>query len=284
MSLLQSFDTEKTINSGQEFLWQRIGNSWYGIHGKSIIRFQAGESLKLESFPSDVSAQTVFRLDDDIEAIINNISQDTFVKDLLKRYPGLRLMRQDPEQCLFSFLCASNTSIPMIRRMLFSLCSRFGSPVQFNGHRFYTFPSADLLDKASEAELRALGLGYRARAIKAAAREITAGRLNLESLKKGSYQDARERLLQVYGIGPKTADCILLFSLDKTEAFPIDVWIARALGNHYRWIHGIKPVAKLSPHQYEDLSGKIRLYFGKYAGYAQQYIYYHMRQVAGRRW
>jgi N-glycosylase/DNA lyase len=91
-------------------------------------------------------------------------------------------------------------------------------------------------------------------------------------------------LLQVYGIGNKIADCVLLFSLEKLDAFPIDVWIARALSSYYSWLHKIKFQDKIAPHQYEQLSDGARKYFGKYAGYAQQYLYYHTRQVAGKKW
>jgi len=284
VSLLQHLDAELSINSGQEFLWERVGNKWYGIRGGSVVRFSAGESSSLKSFPDGVSAEEVFRLGDDMGAILGEISRDPLVKSLVAAYPGLRLMRQDAEQCLFSFLCASNTNIPMIRRMLRSLCARFGKQVRVDGQKFHTFPSAKVLDRATEAELRASGLGYRAKAIKAAAKEIAKGGLDLESLKKASYDDALVRLLEVYGVGPKIADCVLLFSLEKLDAFPIDVWIARALASHYDWLHGKKMSDKLTARQYEDLSGEMRRYFGRHAGYAQQYLYYHMRQAAGKRW
>lgn len=284
VSLLQHLNAELSINSGQEFLWERVGSSWYGIREGSVIRFSAGDPQGLRSFPDGVSAEEVFRLGEDVGAILGEISCDPLVKSLVAKYPGLRLMRQDAEQCLFSFLCASNTNIPMIRRMLRSLCAQFGKQMQVDGRKFYTFPSARVLDRATDAELRAVGIGYRAKAIKAAAREIAQGGLNLESLKKASYDDARARLLEVYGVGPKIADCVLLFSLEKLEAFPIDVWIARALASHYDWLHNKKMSDKLTWRQYDDLSGEMRRYFGRHAGYAQQYLYYHTRQAAGKRW
>jgi N-glycosylase/DNA lyase len=284
VSLLQHLNAELSINSGQEFLWEQVGGVWYGIHGQSVVKFPAGDPLKLEAFPHNVSAHEVFRLGDDMGAILAEMSRDSLVKSLVTLYPGLRLMRQDPEQCLFSFLCASNTNIPMIRRMLHSLCRNFGEKVEFDGRTFHTFPSAKALDRASEAALRKAGLGYRARAIKAAAKEIAKGSLDLQSLKNAGYGKARERLLQVYGVGPKIADCVLLFSLEKLEAFPIDVWIARALAGHYDWLHGKKMSDKLTERQYEGLSNDMRNYFGRYAGYAQQYLYYHMRQTAGKKW
>lgn len=284
MSLLQHLNAELSIQSGQEFLWEQIGDKWYGIHGGSVVRFSSLDPLALESFPQCVSASDVFRLDDDSAAVMAEISRDPLIRDLVAKYPGLRLMRQDPEQCLFSFLCASNTNIPMIRRMLRALCTKFGKKVEVDGNKFHTFPSAKVLDRASEVELRAAGLGYRAKAIKAAAGEMALGTLDLESLKKASYADARERLMQVYGVGPKIADCVLLFSLEKLDAFPIDVWIARALSGHYAWLHGRKMSEKLTARQYEDLSMEMRRHFGRYAGYAQQYLYYHMRQAAGKKW
>lgn len=284
MSLLQHLNAELSINSGQEFLWERIGDRWYGIRGGAVVRFSAGEPLGLESFPRGISAEDVFRLGDDLNAVLGDISRDPLLKNLVRLYPGLRLMRQDAEQCLFSFLCASNTNIPMIRRMLRSLCSQFGGQVQVGDLKFHTFPSAKTLDRASEAELRKAGLGYRAKAIKAAANAIATGTLDLAQMKKAGYEEARDELLKIYGIGPKIADCVLLFSLEKLDAFPIDVWIARALASHYDWLHGKKMSDKLTAGQYEDLSGEMRRYFGRHAGYAQQYLYYHMRQVAGKSW
>lgn len=286
-SLVQHFNPELCVNSGQAFLWEKINGSWYGIHGGRVVRFTAGADGMAEfaSFPDGRAVvQSMFRLDDDIGAIVAEISKDALVRRLVKLYPGLRVMRQEPEQCLFSFLCASNTNIPMIRRMLYTLCKRFGSKMAADGMEFHAFPAAKVLDRIGEAELRACGLGYRARAIKSAAAMIADGRLDLDSLKKASYEDAKTELLQVYGVGPKIADCVLLFSLDKLEAFPIDVWIARALAGHYRWLHGRKIGGKLAARQYGDLSASVRAHFGKHAGYAQQYLYYHMRQAAGKKW
>jgi N-glycosylase/DNA lyase len=127
-------------------------------------------------------------------------------------------------------------------------------------------------------------LGYRVKAIKAVAENIVNGDLDLDALRKAQYEDAKKELLKVYGIGNKIADCVMLFSLEKLEAFPIDVWIARSLAKHYRFLSDSKFGEKLSPLQYLTLSAVMRSYFGKYAGYAQQYLFYHMRQQAHRKW
>jgi N-glycosylase/DNA lyase len=284
--LCSSFDPVASINSGQVFLWEKHSNSWYGIHGDRVIKFtQSDGYVEFCSFPEDKSCdQKIFRLDDDIKKIFEEISHDPLVCRLAKAYPGLRLIRQDPHQCLFSFVCATNTNIPMIRRMLYNMARKFGRLTKVDGMGFFTFPSAADINRATVDELRGCGLGYRTKAIKAVADAITGGRLDFDSLKKASYYESRKELLQVYGIGNKIADCALLFSLEKLDAFPIDVWIARALANHYSWLHKSKFSDKIAPHQYEQLSEIARKYFGKYAGYAQQYLYYYMRQAAGKKW
>ncbi len=287
-SLPKDFDPVVSINSGQVFLWEKNGNSWYGIHGDHVIKFTVtyNDRFEFSSFPESTMCKyyRIFRLDDNINKILDHLSHDPFMHRLVRMYPGLRLMRQDPYQCLFSFLCASNTSIPMIRRMLYLLTRKFGSRVQVDGKDFFTFPSATSIHRASINELRSCSLGYRIKAIKAAAELIVSGKLDFDLLKRASYERAKQELLQIYGVGNKIADCILLFSLEKLDAFPIDVWIARALASHYARLYKIKFSDKITCCQYRLLSDGARKYFGMYAGYAQQYIYYHMRQDAGKKW
>ena len=284
--IFSSFDPVISINSGQVFLWENLKNSWYGVHGDQVIKFtQSDNGIEFLSFPEDKSCdQKIFRLDDNIKKIFEEISHDPLIRRLVGAYPGLRLIRQKPHQCLFSFVCASNTNIPMIRRMLYNMTRKFGKHIKVDGIDFFTFPSAADINRASVDELRGCGLGYRTKTIKAAAYAIASGRLDFDLIKKASYCESKKELLQVYGIGNKIADCVLLFSLEKLDAFPIDVWIARALASHYSWLHKNKFHDKIAPNQYEQLSDEARRYFGKYAGYAQQYLYYHTRQVAGRKW
>lgn len=285
-SLHQSFDPVVSINSGQVFLWEKHGDSWYGIHGEHVIRLTRVDShVEITAFPEDGSCDhRMFRLGDDARSIFREISRDSLVRRLVRMYPGLRLIRQEPHQCLFSFVCASNINIPMIRRMLYNMTRKFGRSAIVDGMEFFKFPSAADISRAGIDELRACGLGYRAKAVKAAADAIAIGQLDFDALKNATYEEAKKELLQVYGIGNKIADCVLLFSLEKLDAFPIDVWIARALAGHYNWLHNKKFGNKISPRQYEQLSGTAREYFGRYAGYAQQYLYYHMRQAAGKKW
>jgi N-glycosylase/DNA lyase len=281
-----SIDAITSVNSGQTFLWEQIDDSWYGVDGNRLLKISVEKTeVAFSCYPEQEHwERTFFRLDDNMAEIESDLSSDQTLAAIVKKYPGLRLLRQDPEQCLFSFLCSSNTNIPMIRRMLRNLTRKFGKKIYSDGREFFAFPSCTTLASASIAELQSCGLGYRAKAVKSAAKTIASAELRLSDLKQLKYEEAKSQLLEVYGIGNKIADCILLFSLDHTDAFPIDVWIARALISHYSEICKCYVGEKLTARQYELVSETMRIHFGKYAGYAQQYLYYDIRQRIGRSW
>jgi N-glycosylase/DNA lyase len=167
--------------------------------------------------------------------------------------------------------------------MLRKLSVKFGERKAFDGLDFYTFPTVDKLAFASVNELRDCGLGYRARYVQATARKIHGRRTRLESLKTMTYLEARKNLVEFPGVGLKVADCVLLFSLEKMEAFPVDVWVKRVILNHYTNQLPELLVKKLSTHdslsnsEYEKLNAFGRSYFGQYAGYAQEYLYHYER-------
>jgi N-glycosylase/DNA lyase len=297
---LNSLNPEITVNSGQMFLWENYKNSWYGVYKSHILKFSLDhknsgkatyDHLYFDSLPElDNWQELVFRLDDDINYISSCLTNDNMISQLFKKYSGLWLMRQDPFQCMISFACSSNTNIPMIRRMLKNLCRKFGIKREIDEKKFFTFPTTKSLAKASINELCSCGIGYRAKTIKSLTEKIIIGTLNIEELSRCKYDEAKEKLLGIYGIGNKLADCILLFSLEKTEAFPIDVWIARSIHSYYRALLNQESFnldlksTKLSPNKYNLLSKIMRQHFGKYAGYAQQYLYYHMRCSANKKW
>lgn len=297
---LNSLNPEITVNSGQMFLWENYKNSWYGVYKSHILKFSLDhknsskgtyDHLYFDSLPElDNWQQLVFRLDDDVNYISSCLTNDNMISQLFKKYSGLWLMRQDPFQCMISFACSSNTNIPMIRRMLKNLCRKFGIKREIDQKKFFTFPTTKSLAKASINELCSCGIGYRAKTIKSLTEKIIIGTLNIEELSRSKYDEAKEKLLGIYGIGNKLADCILLFSLEKTEAFPIDVWIARSIYSYYRALLNQESFkldiksTKLSPNKYNLLSKIMRQHFGKYAGYAQQYLYYHMRCSANKKW
>ncbi|MGA9151350.1 MAG: DNA glycosylase [Candidatus Nitrosopolaris sp.] len=188
-----------------------------GIYGDNVIKFSVSTN-NFDSYTRSNKNTTihfcshpeverwerkVFRVDDDIKKIISSISKDTLVYKAIRKYPGLRLMRQEPHQCIFSFVCASNTNMFMTRKMLMSLCKKFGYKIIFDGKEFYTFPSVSSLNKASINELQLCGVGYRAKAIKAVAKHIVSGSLDIDNLIRIKYHDAKEELLKIYGMSTK---------------------------------------------------------------------------------
>ncbi len=274
-----------TINSGQVFLWNILNGYWYGIYGNNVARVSVNNNvLEVSSYPEPLNGEYVFRLDDNLNAIIRKICKDSVMKEAVSTLKGLRLMRQEPYQCLLSFICATNTSIAMIRMMLTRMCARFGRKVEYDGFKFYLFPEPKRLASASINELCKCSVGFRARFIKQAASVIQSEKIDFENLKRASYEDAKEELMDVLGIGQKVADCILLFSLEKLDSFPVDIWIARAISNYYaNLFDGQLFEDKISPKTYRLLSTKMREYFGPYAGYAQQYLYCYARNKTEKR-
>jgi N-glycosylase/DNA lyase len=267
-----------TFKSGQIFLWYNIKDIYYIIHGSNVLKVSIDDTehlISYESRPYSVDAAKFFRLDDDLDAIRHSIDKDKIIREAMNEFNGLRLLRQEPFQCLVSFICATNTSIKHATTMLNNLCRRFGKSVELDGLVFHTFPEAKVLANASISELCSCSLGYRARYVKHASLEYPS--IDIEYLKGASYNEAKDRLLEIHGVGNKVADCILLFALEHTEAFPIDVWISRAVASYYGRFANING-RKLSSRQYMQIADAMRAYFGRYAGYAQQYLYCYARR------
>jgi N-glycosylase/DNA lyase len=201
--------------------------------------------------------------------VLAAIDRDPVMRAAIDSCRGLRVVRQPFFECLISYLCATNTNIPAVRCRVEALASRYGEPAA-DGGETRAFPSADALRNASEADLRACRLGYRARFARAAVATVRANAAWEVEAPLLSHDEARDRLMSLPGIGPKAADCILLYALGHLDAFPVDVWIRRILARHYRPELGDGP---LSPSLYEAARAFGRDRFGPYAGYAQVYLF-----------
>ncbi|MGD0405772.1 MAG: DNA glycosylase [Candidatus Bathyarchaeia archaeon] len=283
MRLDVSFDLDFSLCCGQVFRWKKIGEWWYGVVGENVFKIrQLGAELEFENV-SEKFVTCYFGLNDDLEQISCCIGRDDYIRKALRKFAGLRIVRQEPWECLISFICATYKSIAAIELMLSKLSLKFGERKIFDGLDFYTFPTDGKLAFASENGLRECGLGYRAKYVQATAKKIHEGKIELERLKAMPYLEARKTLVEFPGVGLKVADCVLLFSLEKLEAFPVDVWVKRVILNHYANLFPEALVKKLSTHEslsngeYEKLNAFGRSYFGKYAGYAQEYLYHYER-------
>ncbi|KAG2474994.1 MAG: DNA repair protein [Nitrosopumilales archaeon] len=269
-----------TINSGQVFLWEKIDKNWYGINGKEIFCIRQNP-FKLSS--STKKSSDLFRQTDNVEKILKNISKDEIVRASTKKFQGLRLIRQNPFQCYISFICSSNTNIKNIKQMLQKLCKKFGRQVKFEEKYFFTFPDPQTLANASLRDLLSCGLGFRAKSVKKASKDVIVKKVDFDHLKKIDYITAKETLKSVRGIGNKIADCILLFSLEKLEAFPIDRWTWRILKKYYSEKFELQNKT-LTEKKYEEIHEKIVEYFGPYAGYAQQFLFKMERDLNQKKW
>lgn len=269
---------DQTINSGQVFLWKKTDDIWYGVDGQNVFSASQDNTSSLKKDELDF-----FRKSDDLEKIFKDISKDKTIKSAVKKFSGLRLLRQDPFQCYISFIVSSNSSIQNIRSSLYRICEKFGKKTTFHGMKFHLFPEPKRLANASNAELLSCGLGYRAPFVKKAAMSVTEDVIDFDFLKKADYHTAKDALLGVFGIGNKVADCILLFSLDKLESFPLDRWILRSLQNYYldKFSFGGKT---LTDKKYQTLHSELVEYFGKYAGYSQQFLFKTIRDENQKKW
>ena len=275
-------DVESSINSGQVFLWERDGDIWYGIDGGSALSVDAsGAAPQICAHAG--AAPDIFRQGDDMRRIIAEISRDRAVARAVGRFPGMRLMRQDPFQCLITFIASANSNIPRIKGTLGRLCSRYGGRAELDGRGFALFPAPARLARASPAGLRSCGLGYRAKYVRQAAAMVSSGRLDLESLARAPYDEAMEALLEIPGVGGKVADCVMLFSLEKLDAFPLDRWMSRILEEGYPG-EGFGSMTGITPKRYAELHARIAARFGPYAGYAQQFLFKAGRQDARGLW
>lgn len=274
-----TIDIDNSINSGQVFLWKKIKKNWYGVDGQNILKINEGG--KIESIQN--TKIDFFRKNDDIQKIIKSISKDKTVKKAISQYEGLRLFNQDPFQCMISFIISSNSNIQKIKNSLEKISKKFGTKLVVQNEEFYLFPKPEKIAKASINEIKTCGVGYRAPFIKEAAKMVTSKKINFEYLKNSDYNETKRNLRLIPGVGNKVADCIMLFSLNKLDAFPLDTWMIKILERYYSNEFHIE-TKTITEKQYEILHKKIVDYFGPYCGYAQQFLFKMERENYEKKW
>ena len=274
-----SIDIDNSINSGQVFLWEKCGSDWYGINGQDILKINKNAVIKsIQNSKTDF-----FRKNDNMQEIIKSISKDKTVKEAIKQYEGLRIFKQDPFQCMISFIVSSNSNIQKIKNSLEKITKKFGVKVEIENKEFFLFHKPEKLANASIEEIKKCGVGYRAPFIKQAAEMIFSKKIDLEYLEKLDYKEAKKNICLIPGVGNKVADCILLFSLNKLEAFPLDTWMIKILEKYYSNEFKIE-TKTITQKQYEILHEKIVKYFGPYCGYAQQFLFKMERENYNKKW
>jgi N-glycosylase/DNA lyase len=289
LRLTVPFNLDATLCCGQVFRWERRGEWWLGVvEGRVVKVRQCGCELEF-SGADEAFVKRYFCLNHDLQWISEEVGRDEHVRAALRQFWGLRLIRQEPWECLASFICATYKSVAAIRLMLGKLSLRFGERLTFEGGKFCGFPSAAQLAGASVSDLKACGLGYRAKYLLESSRMVSAGGYDVETLHAMTYSEAKHALLAFPGVGLKVADCVLLFGLGKLEAFPVDVWVKRILLRHYAehfpagFVRKLSSQKGLSDSAYKGLNEFGRTYFGGFAGYAQEYLYHYERCLGNRK-
>lgn len=274
-----AINVEISINSGQVFLWRKNGEYWDGINGQDVLRIDnSGKIKSYQNIKTDF-----FRKKDNMDEILKSISKDNTTRKAVKKYHGLRILNQDPFQCLISFIVSSNSNIQKIKTSLEKMSRKFGTKVEFENQEFFLFPNPKKLAKASINEIKNCGVGYRAKFIKEAANMIFSKKIDFESLKKSNYLETKESICSIPGVGNKVADCIMLFSLNKLESFPLDRWMIRILEKYFFNEFQLE-TKTITKKQYDILHEKIVNHFGPYAGYAQQFLFKMERENYKKKW
>jgi len=290
------FDLQATVESGQSYLWNRAdgktyenlhaygGDAWYetvvdsipGVTDERVpvrVRQEGGVHDGTLHWESSVDAvpllEHLFRLDDDLDAILDATPDLPLLERAYEAYEGMRLTRDPAFPCLISFICSAQMRVARIHGMQRRLRETYGDSVALDGETYHAFPTPDQLASRTEAELRDLSLGYRAPYVQRTAEMIATGEANPREAERLPYEEARESLTRFVGVGDKVADCVLLFSLGFLEAVPLDTWIRTTIEEYY-------PDCERG--NYADTSRAIRERFGgEFAGYAQTYVFYHLR-------
>jgi len=271
-----NFDLESTLTCGQTFCWHRIGGELYGEGPNKFYSFKEGKPLIVEEAEGRIEVRTeldrekveaALGLDHDLESILNGF-EDEKIQEAKDEFWGLRVLQDDFFPCLISYLCSPQMRIPRIKQMFNEMAREWGETVEHDGHEMLRFPTQKELSEAIEDQLREIGVGYRAKYIVETLDILEEEDFDHEEIREMDYEDAREEMKQLYGVGDKVADCVLLFSLGFKEAAPIDTWGKKALEAHYPEIHS---------EDYDEVSRNMRDYFGENAGYAQEYIFHAAR-------
>ena len=276
---MHTINVENSINSGQVFLWEKKDQFWYGINGQDVLCVSKNGAI------SSYKNQKIdfFRKKDNFGLVLSSISNDKKVREAIKKFPGLRILRQDPFQCLISFIISANNNITKIKNNLENMTKSYGKKVKYKNQEFFLFPKPKILAELKINEIKDLGVGYRAEFIKKAAEMVVFKKIDFEFLKKTNYKEAKKIIIEIPGVGDKVADCVMLFSLDKLDATPIDRWMIRILQKYYVKKFLIE-TKSITPKQYNMLHEKIVNYFGEYAGYAQQFLFKMERENYQKKW
>lgn len=260
-----NFDLKQIFDCGQCFRFNKHKtkeNTYCGVaFGKYLEVSQDNEKVYFHNTTKEIYEDvwhSFFDIDNNYGSIISSFADDKMLSEAATFSSGIRILKQAPWETLCSFIISQNNNIPRIKGIIENMSIAYGEEFDMNGEKFYSFPTPKALADAGEEKIFALKTGFRAKYIYDAACKIESGKINLDSIFNMNLEDAMQTLMQIKGVGPKVASCVLLFGFSKYEAFPIDVWVKKILAKYYA----------------DGVSSHL---CGSNAGIAQQYLFYYER-------
>ena len=282
------FDLALTLDSGQVFHWESLGEGFVGTIGeRAFFMEQRGEVLKVrdsrrlrespvcEARPLPSIVARYFSLDHPLKKICASLPNDSVMQEAAAFCRGLRIIRQPKWECLATFITSSMKQVAHIRQISRSLRRRFGNAKSLGEVMIYAYPSAETIAALDERMLRQCALGYRAKNLLRTAQLVAERTVDLEALSNLPDDELRARLCDLPGVGTKVANCVMLFAYERLRAFPIDVWVERVLREKY-----FARRRKLTAGELREFAAR---HFGAHGGYAQQYLFHYARKTTPRR-
>lgn len=270
---VRDFDPVHIFECGQSFRWLKESDKSYtGVVRDRVINARYDDG-SLELYNTDMKDFKdiwfdYFDLGRDYSLIKEKVTKDEVMKEAVAFGKGIRLLRQDIWETLISFIISANNRIPMIMKTVAAISRVYGNEIEVDGKKYYTFPHYSELSKSTLEELEVCKGGFRCKYIMSASKKIDEGEISLEDIPSMDTKEARDYLMRFSGVGPKVADCVLLYSGTKHDVFPTDVWVKRVMEELY-----FKREAS-----FKEIQDFASSYFGKYAGFAQQYLFYYARE------
>jgi N-glycosylase/DNA lyase len=268
------FNLKYTLECGQCFRWKYIDGYYIGVIKDRIIKIKQDNNKLYIKSDNDYELEKVvkdyFQLEKDYKAIEERISKkDKYVEKAVKNTSGLRHLKQDFFETIISYIISANNNIPRISKSVNEISRRFGKEIEFEGEKYYLFPNPEQLKNVTVDQYRECGVGFRDKYIYNTVKKINNKEIDLDNMQKMNTVELRNMLLTLMGIGPKVADCILLFSCSRQEVFPVDVWVERVMNKLY--FEG-KEASKKEILNYASKN------FGSDAGIIQQHLFYNIRE------
>ena len=276
-----SFNLKHIFECGQCFRWNKeIDGSYTGVIGSNVLSVkEENRRIIFNGMCEDNIEELVtryFNLNTDYENIKKELSKvDEYLKTSIEFGNGIRILKQDLWETLISFIISANNNIPRIKGIIEKLSKQYGNEIEYNGKKYYTFPTIEQLSRASVEDLRKLGLGFRDKRIYETTKLFLDGKYSLKEIENfDDTKKVRDLLLELPGVGPKVADCVLLFGLNRFDVFPIDVWVRRVMNDLYIKNEDETKVKK------EEIENLAKTKYAGLAGIAQQYLFYWKRETA----